>query len=331
VIVPRARSVITPAFFLLAACLGPAHAEVRPETPYRSICDASAAVALDDTYFVVAGDEHNDLLIFQKGVPTPSKHDNPSAIADFLEAGGDKESDLEGAARIGDRIYWISSHGNNSKGEFRERLHRFFATRIENGIPPRVQPIGHYYSKLRDDLLREPRLSKFDLAAASRLPPKVEGGLNIEGLAVWKDDGLLIGFRNPIGKRGALLVPLENPADLPEGGKARFGTPITLDLGGRGIRSIERVNDVYWIVAGPAGPSSRGDAEAFALYMWSGKPGDSAERRASIDIGDLFPEALFAWPNGALQLLSDDGKFRSENCDRLEKTQREFRSLVFGP
>jgi hypothetical protein len=65
--------------------------------------------------------------------------------------------------------------------------------------------------------------------------------------------------------------------------------------------------------------------------MWSGKPGDSAERRASIDIGDLFPEALFAWPNGALQLLSDDGKFRSENCDRLEKTQREFRSLVFGP
>lgn len=69
------------------------------------------------------------------------------------------ESDLEGAARLGDRVYWITSHGRSRTGKERSSRQRFFATRFTVvGDSVEGQPVGKPYSKLLEDLQGEPAL-----------------------------------------------------------------------------------------------------------------------------------------------------------------------------
>src|SRR6185295_10833034 len=105
------------------------------------------------------------------------------------------------------------------------------------------------------------------LTDAAKLAPEAPGGLNIEGLAATPDGKLLIGFRNPLPKDGALIVVMENPNDVLENKPTKFGAPIFVKgLNGNGIRSIEQIGGSYLIVAGP--PADKG---SFALHRWSGK------------------------------------------------------------
>jgi hypothetical protein len=312
---------------LLAACAVALSAPVRGQeiSSYRMICDASAAVALDAEHFVVADDEHNVLQIYKRGTPAPV---GEVPLAKFLGT-KKKESDLEGAAAIGKRIYWISSHGRNKDGEVQERRYRFFATELKPGKTPRVKPVGQAYTGLLDDLLLERALVQYGLDAASQRAPEAVGGLNIEGLAATLEGDILIGFRNPLTAAGrALIVPLKNPKGVVNGKKAKFGVPIELDLDGRGIRSIEWIDGRYLIVAGPTA-----DDGTFALFRWSGNPSD-APAAARVDLKELRPEALFAVPGtGEVQLLSDDGGVKTDGveCKDLAPAKRSFRSLVFRP
>ena len=43
---------------------------------------------------------------------------------------------LSGAAWLGDRIFWIGSHGRNRDGKYRASRHRFFAVRILGEVTP---------------------------------------------------------------------------------------------------------------------------------------------------------------------------------------------------
>ena len=293
---------------------------------YRGICDASAAVALDEQHFVVADDERNVLLVYRRG---QAEAVGSLSLADFL--GAEKESDLEGGAQVGSTIYWISSHGLNSKGKGGKDRRRFFATEVVPGSTP---PALRVFAPPRHDLLeamaKAPALAPYALAKAAQLPAEAPGGLNIEGLAATPQGSLLIGFRNPVPAHGALVVPLQNPRELLAGAPAVFGQPITLPLGGRGIRSIEGVGTGYLIVAGP--PADDG---SFALYRWSGTAGDAPVPLA-LDLGTLRPEALLMIPGTRkLQVLSDDGgmKVGSTECKKLPPEQRSFRSLTleFAP
>lgn len=299
------------------------------EFVYRTMCDASAAVSLDADHFVVANDERNTLRIYKRDQPDPVTSVD---LFNFLGTSETKESDLEGAARIGNRIYWISSHGRNSDAEFQERRHRFFATDIssEAGVPT-VKPVGDApYKKLLEDLVAAPELLKYGLATASEKAPEAERGLNIEGLAATPDGKLLIGFRNPIPGKKALIVPLEKPDEVIEGGKARFGIPDEIDLAERGIRSIERVGDDYLIVAGPTA-----DKGSFSLYRWAGPQSDKLEEIKGVDFGALRPEALFAIPHSnKIQVLSDDGDepVGSQDCKKVKDASKQsFRSKIFSP
>lgn len=312
---------------LIAACVLAA-LPARGQSPavYDGLCDASAAVALDADHFVVGNDEHNTLFVYKRGTP--------GAVArwpldSFLSAGG-KESDLEGAAVVGTRIYWISSHGRNKNAKERPERQRFFATDIDSTRqPPALAPAGEPYTRLLADLLGAEALAPYALAGAAQRAPEAPGGLNIEGLAALPDGRLLIGLRNPVPQGKALLVPLENPAQLVAGSaRARFGAPITLDLGGRGVRSIERVGNGYVIVAGP--PADDG---SFALYRWSGQAGD-APQALPLDFKDLRPEALFVLPGSQqLQIISDDGGIETQGhaCKDLDAAQQKFRSIVVTP
>lgn len=303
---------------LLLVAAGAASAQAL-QARYEGLCDASAAVALDARHFIVADDEHNQLSVYQRGKPGPVGQVD---LDKFLKAR--KEADLEGAAQVGQRIYWIASHARNSAGKAREDRQRFFATEIRGTT---VEPVGRPYTALLPDMLGHAELAPL-IAGASKLAAEAEGGFNIEGLAAAPDGSLLVGLRNPIPQGKAIIIPLLNPAELVEGkGPARFGAAIRLDLGGRGVRSIERIGSGYLIAAGPPA-----DAGTFALFRWSGKAAD-APTPVELDLGTLRPEALFAWPDGQLTLLSDDGGLMvgKKACKDASKGKRSFRALDFKP
>jgi hypothetical protein len=295
-------------------------------TIFNGPCDASAAVALDATHFIVGDDEHNTLHVYRQDQPAPVAALN---LANFLATAAGKESDIEGAAAIGSRIYWITSHGRNSKGKARPTRQRFFATDVVPGQPPTVKPVGRTYTDLLRDMLGAETLKPYRLDEAARRPPEADGGLNIEGLAATADGKLLIGLRNPLPQKRALLIPLDNPDEVITGNRARFGEPIQLDLGQRGIRSIERIGTGYLIVAGPTG-----DKGSFALFRWSGRRDESPTPITGVDLKNLRPEALFAIPNSnRVQLLSDDGGILigGIECKKLPEADQRFRSLIITP
>jgi hypothetical protein len=292
---------------------------------FNGPCDASAAVALDASHFIVANDENNTLRIYRQGQPAPVASLN---LTNFLGT-ADEESDIEGAAAIGSRIFWITSHGRNSKGKARPARQRFFATEIVPGQPPTVKPIGQAYANLLRDLLAAESLKPYRLEEAARRPPEADGGLNIEGLAATADGKLLIGLRNPLPQQRALIIPLDNPDEVIAGHSAHFGEPILLDLGQRGIRSIERIGKGYLIVAGPTGDNGR-----FALFRWSGARGDAPSPISAVDLKDLRPEALLTIPDGnRVQLLSDDGGVVNSGieCKKMPAADQTFRSLNLVP
>lgn len=300
-----------------------AQAALEQPFTYRGLAAASAAAALSGELFVVADDETNALTVYRRG------HSDPVAkldLANVLNTDADQESDLEGAATMGERTYWISSHGRNAKGEPQPHRHRFFATElwIESGTRrTALIPVGRPYSGLLDDLVASEALQPYRLEEAAAHAPEAEHGLNIEGLAAAPDGkSLLIGLRNPAPRGMALVVPLLNPDVVLQGEPAQFGPAIELDLGGMAVRSMDLVDQAYLIGAGPPG-----DTGAFALYRWSGRP-DEAPVRLEYELGTLRPEALF-WIPGTrqVQILSDDGALHTKS---LPKEQQEFRSVLMN-
>ena len=310
---------------------------VEKELQHSGTCDASAAIAMDEAYFVVANDEDNILKVYHaqdsgemiRGIEGRDLNDAFDNNPEHAEV------DIEAAAKLGKTTYWITSHGADSKGKKRKERHQFFGTtlKVKKGKTEFKQN-GHAYTKLFKDMLKDKRLDKFDLKAASTLPPKEKGGLNIEGLTIAPNKTLLIGFRNPIPDQKALILPLKNPKALLKDAKkrAKFGKALLLDLDGLGIRSIEywESQHRYIIIAGAYDGS-----DAFRLYEWSGVVNEKPTLLEVMGMPEGFrPESVLfytAFPD-RLHLLSDDGTvLRDENtpCKELgkENPNRHFRSL----
>lgn len=301
-------------------------ATISTPTVYTGMCDASGAVALDAGHFAVANDEDNVIRIYQTEPPGPPVQ--AFDLSGFLQVDPRKpETDLEAVGWLGDKVFWIGSHGRNRAGKYRPNRDYLFATsftKTASGF--QLVPVGKPYHRLLADLLREPRLQAFQLAEGSFLAPKSPGAVNIEGLAGTPDGHLLLGFRNPVPAGRALLVPLLNPDGILAGEDARLGDPILLDLGGRGVRDIARWHDGYLISAGPAG--SVGD---FALYAWAGG-GAKPKRIKGVRLKHFHAEGIVVYPDRprSFQLLSDDGTrpIGGVPCKQLpDASQRGFRSL----
>jgi hypothetical protein len=133
-------------------------------------------------------------------------------------------------------------------------------------------------------------------------------GLDIQGLAAHRDGrGLLIGLRGPTRDGKALVIPFDNADRVLLGiARAAFGEPIPLDLGGRGIASLDWVPGLhsYFVVGAPA-PGVEG---SWKLYRWSGDAGTSPVFVQDVGGDGFEPEAMAASPDGRrLVLLSDDG------------------------
>ncbi|MCL4179238.1 MAG: DUF3616 domain-containing protein [Verrucomicrobia bacterium] len=296
---------------------------------YRGMADASAGVAVAGKWMVVADDEESILRLYdrnQGGLPRAEWD-----LTSFLTFGrGGKEADIEGSAQIGDIIYWITSHGRNAEGKLQTSRHRFFATRLVIvGDQIHLTPHGRPYPSLLADFIDDPRLEPFSLAAAAALPPKTDGGLNLEGMCPGPDGSVMLGFRNPIPGGKALLLPLLNPAEVVGGHRAVLGEPRLLDLGGYGIRSLDRFQNRYFILAG----SSRSGGTP-RLYVWDGT-NRSPVPVAVQALRALNPEAITVFESGGtpwLHALSDDGTrlVNGVEAKRLEDALlKTFRGVSF--
>jgi hypothetical protein len=290
---------------------------------FTGAADVSAGAVIDANLIAVADDEDDTLRIYSVTGGRPSTSLN---VTDFLQVDpGFPEADIEAACRVGDRIYWIGSHGRNKDGKPRPSRCRLFATDVlADGNSTSLKPVGHPCKTLLAGLLAAKDLKGLGLEEAAglnqlkvtgkkkdarKLAPKEEG-LNIEGLSASPDGKrLLIGFRNPIPKGKALVVPLENPEAVIERGELpAIGQPLLWDLGGLGIRDMDYVAglEAYFIIAGPHDEGGR-----FALYRWSGNP----EQQPTLFKSDLgkghshfTPEAVVGFGRERrLLILSDDG------------------------
>lgn len=308
----------------LSACVAVSAAEFSfgARVLFEGARDGSAGADVGGGFFVGATDENNKLRLYDaKGGPSVKTLDVglEAAVKSALGLEKIKECDLEGAAKIGDLIFWIGSHGRNNAAKEEKERQVLFATKLTGvGKDANLEIAGKVYTHLIDDLLKDSALAPFDLAKAATLAPKEEGALNIESLAA--DGGKLwIGFRNPKNKTNeALLVPLLNPTEIIKGVvRAKLGDPVTLKLGGLGVRDMVAWNDGFLIIAGDL--VDRFDQEAkpspspSRLFSW--KPG-TEPHDIGVDLGDLNPEAIVIMgqrDKSGILILSDDGKYPGRN------------------
>ena len=315
-----------------------------------TVGESSAVVAMDANYMFVADNEHEKLRLFRR-FPTNSCP-NPLYTLDVVSSlnlpdDGD-EVDLEAMAMHQvngtNRIYWLASHSNSESGEVRPNRSRLFATIVKgNGTGSPAYSLSYLgrYDHLKADLCAWDRSNRhglgsnyFGLAASTNSGVRSTNlnGFNMEGLC-FAPDGVTayLGFRTPLvngsgpttnvaQRTHALVVPLLNMSELVTNnpvrgpGKARFGTPFTLNLGRRGIRSLDTsYPGNYLITAGPTGAASSPPVSPgnFRLFTWTGNPSNAPVERLTTFPSGYTPEGaiLPATPmasNTVVQFVGDD-------------------------
>ncbi|MET3378444.1 Ig-like domain-containing protein [Variovorax paradoxus] len=265
--------------------------------------DASTAIALPDNVMIVADDEANVLRVYPRGGGAAVKEWSYELEGPKLA----KELDLEAGTRIGDTLYFTGSNSNKKDGAdaAADRSHLFAVKVSGTGAATAFDYVGQF-SLLEAQLIAwdtgnlhglGANRFGFAVSAAAGIVPERVDGFSIEGMtSAPGDTALWLGFRAPQTgtqvRAKALIVPLQNYAALMAGTttQATFGAPIELELGGRGIRSIDKGTDgKYLIVAGPAGAAAPEVDRNFALFAWDGNP-NSAPVELSNDLDALRKE-----------------------------------------
>lgn len=301
--------------------------------------DASATVALDAGTMLVADDETNVLRVYDR------RHSGlPFAGFDFsgelnLTDPENPELDIEGSARVDDRVFWTTSFSNSKNFHVRPNRHRVFATDLSGSAAGATLAYAGRYDWLLEDLVAWDQANGhglgtntlgFAASSAEGVDSKTPEGFNIEGLAI-APDGLTayFAFRAPLlpttDRHQAVIIPVTNFAELitaaaPDSkpqGSAAFGAPILLDLGGRGVRSLDRnASGQFLITAGPPGDATGIAPADFRLYAWTGQPADApfdlGVDLTALDINGGSFESIAEVPQplaagSVLQFLLDNG------------------------
>lgn len=305
VTIPATLAANAPAGQLLASAL---NTYIHSGSP----ANASSGIALDAQYMLVGDDEDQRLRLYRRdqsgNVEGSTDFTNNLALVEIdNDTGLPREVDIEASARVGARVYWIGSHSNGSIGKgakIRTNRYRLFATDLAGSGASTTLTFVGYYGSLRTfsggvtggDLVLwgDQNGYNFTSKTVAGVDPESAGGFNIEGLAMAPNGTTAyIGFRAPLvgpSQDQALIAPLTNIDALMTGAalSATFGDPIVLNLGGRGIRSIERNGaGEYLIIAGP--PEA---GKSFRLYKWTGNAAD-APVDLNVDMAALNPEGSF--------------------------------------
>ncbi len=267
---------------------------------YEGMCEASAAVALPDGRFAVASDELDELRIYEPGNPIPVLSEDLGRI-----------SDLEGAAQIGGTVFWVTSHSLTSTQKDRPNRRKLLATVIgANGLPVEIGRKKDLRSDLADILA--------EVLPGEAIDDPETSALNIEGLAATFGGGLLLGLRAPLtADRKAVVVRLSRPFEmlgLPQPDTEPLPPLVfTLDLGKRGIRSIEAASEGGYLIVAGASLQDPPAQVPFALYRWDGT--GAPVQVVDADLSGLNPEAMIVWSADMVQILSDNGATECSDSD----------------
>ncbi len=281
-----------------------------PATTYfhTGASDGSTAIIVDSTYMWVGDDENQILRLYDRwhsGYPVNAVDMSPNI--------GTIEADIEASYKQGDTLFWIGSHTTT------ERSVAFSVIASGTGSASTLNFLNKY-TDLRADLIAWDENNVHGLGAGFY---GLSTGLEIEGLAMepGHPDGALLALRGPLTMGDAILIPVTNfrtivSTDVPPH-SAVFGTPIQVNLGGHGFRSMECNAYGCMLIAGPVGSGTD-----FSLYTWSGIPADAPELRAvrlmSGTLGDYegieglsdHPFLGSAGDNIITQLILDMGSFK---------------------
>jgi len=252
----------------------------------RALRDNLSGLAGRESWLYLAGDEGRSLLRLRREGDRregEQAYGHPSwlKLRDFGLAGSkhDGESDLEGLALDGERLWLVGSHSlrrfkhtstddpplalesrRSANGQVLGCLHLDGDGQARSGQRLRFHE-QHGEDALTAALAAEPLLQPF-LAIPSK-----DNGLDIEGIAA-RGERLLLGLRGPVLRGIALVAELQLSGLDPAPGSGPIGAPLELvslhlrylDLGGLAVRDLVALpgsNDAL-ILAGPtmtlAGP-----------------------------------------------------------------------------
>ncbi|WP_306752408.1 hypothetical protein [Paracoccus actinidiae] len=317
---------------IIAMCAMPAFAE---SLAYNGMCEASAGVLLDDNRFAAISDETNDMTPENNMLHTYEiGTDKPKLFSISVEA-----SDIEAATRVGNTIYWLTSHSLNKSNQDRPKRKNLFAGPVGNLS---VSEAGWPFTSLREMIA--PAIEQAVGIEAADLKAR----LNIEGLAARPNGHLLIGLREPLApaavptERRALVINIGDASAI-VGDQLREvqGSAVyRLPLGGRGIRSIERVGERFLIIAGKVHGADDGHRVDFgqyeadlttALFWWDGISEDAVQIDFQVDLsglGTASPEGLVVLSDNDVLILGDNGDICSDKDDETE--DRHFPTVTIS-
>jgi hypothetical protein len=311
---------------------------------YEESCDGSFGVVVDATHFLAGNDEEQGLRLYTRGAEGPPLR--TLDVSDDLGLSSDDEADLEGAARVGQRVYVVGSHSRDSDGNLAEDRHRFFAMDLSGTSPNVSLSVAGFTDKLLQDLLSASNwvapnagiIATLDAASAldtdedEDLAP-LAGGTSIEGLALGPTAShpkrLLLGFRSPRQSSSAIVVSLLNADAAVTGAAPSFGEALLLDLGGLGIRAMawSELHQAVLVVGGP-----EGEGGPFRLFSWAGTAG-----AAPVPVRDLTappsssPEAIIVYPGTRdVEVLFDQGdhEIDDEACKDAQESDQFFSDVI---
>ncbi len=309
---------------------------------FTGTSDTSTGIALDDSTMLVGDDENQVLRIYSRdnsGLPLGGFDFTSNLALTDLDGSTPREVDIEAGALLGSRMFWSGSHSNSDEGVPRLDRRRIFATDLSGTGANTVLAYAGRYDFLLDDMVAWDHANGhglgidalgFTASTASGAPAKQADGFNIEGMTIAPDGTTAyMAFRAPLlptsARTQALIVPVLDidhlvtsggtTTPLPQG-SASFGTPIFLDLAGRGIREIVRNgNGQYLISAGPPGDDNGIAPNDFRLFTWTGnatdKPIELDTDLTALQSGGGwetiigFPDTV--GPSTPVQLLVDNG------------------------
>jgi hypothetical protein len=313
--------------------------------------DASTAYGLDNQYMVIGDDQQNRLLVYNRaasGLPVTTFDytvNNNLGLTDG-SPGNYKQVDVEMSAVspvTPGRVYWSGSMSNSSSTPYgvEDNRNRTFRVDISGTGATTAFTFGGVVS-LRQQLINwgDKNGYNFSASAAAGTNPKTIDGFNLEGMVFAPDNTTLyMGFRAPLvpaaNRTNAVIAPILNFESWFNGGTpadtATLGTPIELNLGGRGIREMIRLtNGNYVIAAGSYDGTSNP-----AIYTWSGNATDAPVQATSFDVTGQNPEALIQVNQGGqlaldqLQVISDDGStvFYNDGIEAKDLPEDNFQKF----
>ena len=276
--------------------------------------DISAIVLMDD-YVLVGSDEGNHLQVLEKQADGKTYKQGNKIILD-KDA---KEIDIEGIASKGATIYVACSCSlarKSVKGDEKtiaKNLKRLKTISEESERLQRCQLFRFSFdtssgksSEVDVVSIRDTLADKESILARFMNIPSKENGVDIEGVAVDDNETLYLGFRGPV-LRGNYVPILVTTFDDPKNYQIRY-----IQMGGRGVRDLTKVQDGFLIIGGPIG-----DQEiSYKLYFWDGSntiPGTDQKTAPRMDcLGEIPTE------NGA----------KAEGIDLIQETPTEYQVVI---